>query len=245
MKKLLLSFAVLAIATVSANAQSCTPGAAYPSANFADSTFGVWPDTIQNLPAGEVGVAYNTDLNFKAPSNASDVDPSVSGTINDFTVDNVNGLPPGINYACNNASCFYVGGELGCASIYGTPTTAGTYDITIQITANVDIGFGIVIPYTETFSGYKIEVGNTGTMTLTKEKFEVYPNPANNEVTINGLEDLNVSSLEIVNMAGATVKTFNNVNTPSFNMNIADLENGMYFIKVNHDITELVKFIKK
>lgn len=245
MKKLLLSFAVAALAVAGVKAQTCTPGAAYPSATWADSTFGVWPDTIQNLPGGTVGVAYNTDLNFKAPQNASDVDPSVSGTINDFTVDNVAGLPPGINYACNNASCFYAGGELGCASIYGTPTTAGTYEITITITANVDIGFGIVIPFTQDFTGYRIEVGTAGTMTLSKDKFEVFPNPANNEVTINGLEDLNVSSLEIVNMAGATVKAYDNVNTPSFNMNIADLENGMYFIKINHDITELVKFIKK
>ena len=130
-------------------------------------------------------------------------------------------------------------------SISGTPTTAGTYEITIEITAQVDIGFGIIVPFTETFSGYRIEVGNTGTISLTKEKFEVYPNPANNEVTINGLENLSISSLEIVNMAGATVKSYDNVNTPSFNMNIAELENGMYFVKINHEITELVKFIKK
>ena len=39
----------------------------------------------------------------------------------------------------------------------------------------------------------------------------------NNEVTINGLENLSISSLEIVNMAGATVKSYDNVNTPSFN----------------------------
>lgn len=244
MKKLLLSFAVVAFA-VSAYAQSCTPGAAYPNATWADSTYGVWPDTIQNLPPADLNVAYSTDLNFKAPQNASDVDPSVSGTIEDFTVDAVNGLPPGISYTCNNASCFYLGGELGCASVYGTPTALGTYEISIDITANVNIGFGIVIPYTQTFTGYRIEVGNAGTMTLVKDKFEVFPNPATNEVTINGLGDLNVSSLEIVNMAGATVKTFSNVNTPSFNMDIADLENGMYFIKINHDVTELVKFIKK
>jgi len=244
MKKLLLSFAVAALAAVNVNAQ-CTPGAAYPSATWADSIYGVWPDTIQNLPAGEVGVPYNTDLNFKAPADASLIDPTVSGTINDFTVDAVNGLPPGLSYACNNAGCTYVGDELGCANVSGTPTTAGTYEITIDITANVDIGFGIVIPFTETFSGYRIEVGNTGTISLTKEKFEVYPNPANNEVTINGLEDLSISSLEIVNMAGATVKSYDNVNTPSFNMNIAELENGMYFVKINHEITELVKFIKK
>jgi hypothetical protein len=244
MKKLLLSFAVAVLATASAYAQ-CTPGAAYPAATWGDSIYGVWPDTVQNLPSGTVAVAYNTDLNFKAPSDASLVDPAVIGTINDFTVDAVNGLPPGITYACNQANCAYVGDELGCANVSGTPTTSGTYEITIDITANVDIGFGIVIPVTETFSGYRIEVGNTGTLSLTKEKFEVYPNPANSEVTINGLEDLNISSLEIVNMAGATVKSYDNVNTPSFNMNIAELENGMYFIKINHEITELVKFIKK
>ncbi len=240
MKKLLLSLALVSLTAANLNAQSCTPGA-----NFQDSTFGVWPDTVQNLPPADANVFYSTDLNFKAPQNAADIDPSVVGTINDFTVNNVTGLPAGISYACNSANCFYLGGENGCANVYGTATQTGVYPIEIEITANVDIGFGIVIPYTETFSGYRIEVGNAGTISLAKDKFEVYPNPANNEVTINGLENLNITSLEIVSMAGTTVKTYDNVNTPSFNMNIGDIQNGMYFIKINHEITELVKFIKK
>lgn len=241
MKKLLLSLAVCALTAAGANAQTCTPGA-----NYADSTFGVWPDTIQNLPPANVNQAYNTDLNFKAPQNASDVDPSVSGTIQDFTVDNVTGLPPGINYACNNANCFYIGGENGCANIYGTPTQVGTFPIEIQITANVDIGFSIIIPYTQTFTGYKIEVGNAGEVSLVAPKFEIYPNPATDDMTLNGLGDMNVSSLEVMNMTGAIVKTYSNVQTASYTMNVAELDRGVYFVKINHDgISELVKFVKK
>lgn len=258
MKKLLLSFAAVCLTAAGANAQSCTPGA-----NFADSTYGVWcnctetvenmVDTITNFPDGLVGVFYSEDMNFKVPSTVTEEltggDPTLAFAIgmpiDGFVVDAVQGLPPGLDFACSTVDCSYNGGDNGCANLYGTPTTAGVYDVIIKVTGTINTGILGTIDQPVDFDGYRITIGTAGEISLEKDKFSVFPNPANNEVTINGLEDLNVSSLEIVNMAGATVKAYDNVNTPSFNMNIADLENGMYFIKINHDITELVKFIKK
>ena len=63
MKKILLYFCAVFLFAAQLNAQSCTPGA-----NFADSTYGIWPDTTTNFPLAEAGVAYSTDLNFKVPN---------------------------------------------------------------------------------------------------------------------------------------------------------------------------------
>ena len=88
MKTLLGTFFALLL-TASLQAQ-CTPGA-----NYADSTFGAWPDTTTNFPVGYPDFYYQTDLNFKVPNDAGDIDSAFTGsTIVNFTVDSVVGLPP-------------------------------------------------------------------------------------------------------------------------------------------------------
>ena len=76
MKKILLVL-FLGVSVVKINAQSCTPGA-----NYADSTYGVWPDTVINFPFATVSNPYSTDLNFKVPSTiTADLDPTVAGVV--------------------------------------------------------------------------------------------------------------------------------------------------------------------
>ena len=241
MKKLLLSFTAVLFA-LSLNAQSCTPGV-----NFQDSTFGVWPDTLVNFPQAAANVFYSADLNFRAPVNSADVDPTiVGGTIDEFTVTAVSGLPPGMTYACNISNCTYAGGDNGCANVYGTEATQGTYDVIISITAQVTFPIIGQIPYDYDFSGYKINVGGAGVATLLAPEFSVYPNPAIGYVTLNGLQGIDVAAINIVSMSGSTVKSFNNVNSSSYAMNVEDLDEGMYFVQINHDgITDVVKFVKK
>ena len=61
MKKLLLFTVSLFLTTFFINAQ-CTPNPQY-----ADSAYGVWPDTSTNFVSGAVGVAYAQVLDFKLP----------------------------------------------------------------------------------------------------------------------------------------------------------------------------------
>jgi hypothetical protein len=243
MKKLLLSILSITALNFAVSAQSCTPGA-----NYADSTFGVWPDTIQNLPPGQVNSFYTTDINFKAPSNASDVDPSVpTGTINDFKVNNVIGLPPGFNYACNNANCFYLGGQNGCANVFGTPTQSGTYLIDIEITANVDIGFGVILPYSQTFSGYKIIIGTAGTIEQIIAPIIVSPNPSSNNITVEGISaSMKATSISITNIEGRTVATKSLEGNANTSFDVSNLNAGIYFVNVYHASgVEKVKFVKE
>lgn len=238
MKKLLLSIAAIGLLAWSVDAQSCTPGA-----NFVDSTFGVWPDTVQNLPPASVNVFYSTDINFKAPADAGDVPGSpASGAIESFTVSSVTGLPSGINYSCNNPNCTYVGGNNGCANVYGTPTQTGVFDITISIDAQVNIGFGIVVPYSQAFSGYKIVVGSAGLITGVIEPLHAFPNPSNDITTVEGLNGIRLT-LNNLNGQELLVKSIEGLSTTD--LNIANLNAGVYFINVyGEQGVETIRIIK-
>lgn len=249
MKKLLLAVALVGAAFSSANAQSCTPGA-----NYADSIYGAWPDTIQNFPMAASGVAYSTDLNFKVPDQVTaNLDPTgvfVGSPIQGFVVDSVVGLPAGMDFGCNVASCSYPGGANGCANLYGTPTTTGTYPVEIFITATVLVDIPFVgqqpVDQPTSFTGYKIIVGTAGTIEAVLNPIEVHPNPASDKITISGLNSqLNISSVVLTNMEGKVIRIIE-VSAATVDVAIDGMESGVYFVVVNHDGgKETVKFIKE
>lgn len=252
MKKLLLVISLVSVAA-SASAQSCTPGT-----NYADSTYGVWPDTTTNFPGAAANVFYSTDLNFKVPDV---VTAEVAGSnvlaqgfigndIQGFVVDNVGGLPAGMNYACNISNCTYAGGANGCANLYGTATTVGVYPLTIDITATVLVDIPLIgqqpIDVPTSFSGYKIVVGTAGIVEAIINPITVHPNPANDKITLTGLNpQLKITAAQITNMAGQVVKTID-VTAPTMDVNLNGMDNGVYFVVVNHAAgTETLKFIKE
>ena len=253
MKKLLLVISLVSIAAANASAQSCTPGA-----NYADSTYGVWPDTVQNFPGAAANVAYSTDLNFKVPdavtAEVAGTDPLEQGfigsPIQQFVVDNVGGLPVGFNYACNISNCTYAGGSNGCANLYGTTSTEGIYPLTIDITATVLVDVPFVGPtpvdVPTSFSGYKIVVGTAGLIEGIINPITVHPNPASDVITLSGLNSqMKITSAKITNMAGQVVKTLD-ITSPTMDVNLNGFDNGVYFVVVNHiGGTETIKFIKE
>ena len=64
MRKILLTFIIATFFISFTEAQSFTPDNLYQ-----DSSFGIWPDTAQDLPPAAAGVAYSTDINFICPDN--------------------------------------------------------------------------------------------------------------------------------------------------------------------------------
>jgi hypothetical protein len=244
MKKILLVL-FLGVTVNKMNAQSCTPGA-----NYADSTYGVWPDTVTNFPYATVSVPYSTDLNFKVPSTiTADLDPTgafVGQTISSFSVDNVQGLPTGLNYACNVSSCTYSGGSNGCANLYGTTTLTGTFDITIDVTVNVSTLFGN-IPYATSFTGYKIVVGNAGIETSSFSKFKITPNPVNDYLKITNFQNvLDISSIQIFSYNGQLIKTININETIIDELDLRDIPKGMYLLNIKHaQGNDVLRFTKE
>ena len=250
MKKLLF-FALSTVLLHNATwAQSCTPGA-----NFVDSTYGVWPDTTQNFPPALVNVAYSTDLNFKVPATVTaELDATgqfVGSPIQGFTVTGVNGLPNGFTYACNISSCSYAGGANGCANISGTTTTAGTFPITIDVTATVLVTLFPGLPptpvtQTVSFPGYKIVVGSAGVIEGIISPISVSPNPANASITVNGItSSMNAYEIILTNIEGKTIERRNINASSNLTFDTSGLNSGIYFIHVAHtNGVEIVKFMK-
>ena len=254
MKKILLYFCAVFLFAAQLNAQSCTPGA-----NFADSTYGIWPDTTTNFPLAEAGVAYSTDLNFKVPNEVTaDItggDPAleafIGSEIQGFSVTSVDGLPSGYDYACNVSGCEYLGGENGCANVFGTTNETGVYEVTITVEGVISVVLFPGLPPTPvtqalSFGGYEIVVGSAGTIDGIIEPLTVVPNPATEKITINGLSAYENSSIAIMNIEGKVIAQQNHNNSNNADFNLTSLNKGVYFVKVAHtNGIETVKFIKQ
>jgi len=177
----LASFALIASGTVA----QCVPDPLYQ-----DSIFGVWPDTVENFNDGTVGLFYSDTLNLKIPQDAGDIDPDYAGFMLDSVqFDGVGNLPPGLSVICNSqtpAPCTYLTGILGCGLIEGTPTAAGSYALTLDVTAYASLlGNPVPVPYS--FSGYEITIDpGTGVMELAVDLGGVRntPNPFSGRTTI-------------------------------------------------------------
>lgn len=245
MKKLLLSFSLTTL-LISNSFGQCTP-----QPGLIDDAYGVYPDTVINFPGAVLSAPYYTELNFKAPSDAGEIDPLYTGaTINYFTVTSVDGLPPGMTYECNVSNCQYPGGSAGCASISGTCVTEGVYEIIINITANITIPFVGTTDVPESFTGYRIYVNEEGAVSLFENELEqitLYPNPVSDKYTLTGLSaDFGVTSIAIFNMEGKLIQTVDNNNETSVDVATSSLQNGMYFVNItHHNGTKVLKFIKE
>jgi hypothetical protein len=153
MKTLLLAALVATGLQVSAQ---CVPDQLY-----ADSVYGVWPDTTENFINGMVNVPYSDTLTLLVPSDPSLINPSFPSTVtvDSVQVVSVTGLPPGIVVSCNSqtgGACTYLPNQVGCGLLEGTPTAAGTYPITINVMAYAT--FIGVQSFPQAFTGYSITI---------------------------------------------------------------------------------------
>jgi hypothetical protein len=171
--------ASFAVATA-ALAQPCTPNPLY-----ADSVFGVWPDTTENFMPGTLGTPYFQDLNLIVPADAGLVDPNFAGLIIDsVSFVGITGLPAGLSISCNSqtpAFCTYLTGVLGCGVVSGTPTEVGTFPLTLNVLAHASI-FGNVLSVPYSFGGYRIIIndvntGIEGPMSASLAQVRTVPNP--------------------------------------------------------------------
>jgi hypothetical protein len=247
MKKLLLS-SLFTMTYLISWGQSCTPGA-----NFVDSTYGIWPDTTQNLPPALPNVAYSTDINFKVPSTVTaEIDPSgqfVGSVIQQFTVDALQGLPPGFDYACNVSNCTYLGGANGCANIYGTTDSVAVFPVTVDVTATVLVVLFPGLPptpvtQTVSFDGYKIVVGSGGTIEQIINPISLQPNPAQSSIEVSGLVGGSNSQLILRDLSGKNIQTIQTTGSTA-TFDLQKLSEGTYIIELSDAFgTQQQKFVK-
>ena len=134
-----------------------------PDPIYADSVFGIWPSPQENLISGEVNIEYSQVINFKIPDEKIDSDlisddiPLDSVLIESIQLNNISNLPPGLFYSCNIGNCTWEPGS-GCTEIFGVPTQAGLFQLSIEliISTIIEIPFiglqSIDYPFTYTYS---------------------------------------------------------------------------------------------
>lgn len=237
MKTLLLSITGFLLFTSLAYGQ-CTPDMQYE-----DEAFGVWPDTTQGFPDAQVGVYYEQVVTIKIPSSGGPIDPQYeSFPVDSASLSGIVNIPPGLELVCNSQTtgpCTYLPEQIGCAVVQGTPTSAGSFDVTINATI-YSLLLGSVVPFPMAFDGYSIEVdGSSGQNEMKGNGFALkqnYPNPAGSTTNLYfTLPSPSQVRIEVFDLVGKEVfsevmrgKQGNN----SYSLDVSGLEAGIYLYSV-------------
>ena len=88
-------------------------------------------------------------------------------------------------------------------------------------------------------------IKKSGTLSLQnqniKKSFSLYPNPASDKITLKSLNNKGINSIKIYSLVGQKIAEINTLNSTQYDLNISDLKEGVYFIKINNiQITKLV-----
>ncbi len=251
MKKL-YTFITLIAMTLGANAQ-CDP-LAY---DFGGALYGVFPDTAVGLSDGVINQPYNQVIYFMIPDDAGLIDPTYAGyTISTVSLQSItydNGLPIsnlGLSIACNPANCTFPAGQQKCATLAGTPTQTGVFNIEINVVATALV-FGFPVPVDYSFAGYTLTITDgTAVIESAHLKFELSnakPNPANNGFNLNFESPVSeLVKVEVHNLLGGKVYDKSFASKRGFNtlwMDTEEWEEGVYLYSVQNGSSRSTKRI--
>lgn len=99
------------------------------------------------------------------------------------------------------------------------------------------------------YDNYVVSAVNTTALSVddvVSTKFNIYPNPASDIITISNKESIGVEKISIVDMNGRVVKTQLFTNQSEIQLNISDLRVGVYIFNIStKEGTASKKIIKK
>ena len=123
-------------------------------------------------------------------------------------------------------------------SLAGVNTlTERTLDVTDYLGQIIYVAFrhhGVSDQFTMEVDDVAVEVSTMSTENFFASNYQVYPNPASDNLNISGRNNINLTSVELTDMNGRVVKNLN-VGAVSTQLNIADLNAGIYLLKVTSD----------
>lgn len=94
-----------------------------------------------------------------------------------------------------------------------------------------------------------VDVQDCDYLSVTKEILEdvtVYPNPASEIVTIDGLPQNGSSTIEVMDLSGRMVTTMDVVNAISTTFDVSSLQNGLYIVRLTSENSEkVIRLIKQ
>ncbi len=201
---------------------------------------GVYPDSATNFISGNVGSPYLQNVTVKVPYDTTSGTTTLHYLRIDFTNSGTCGLPPGLSLTGTPSNYKFPGNDTSCMVIYGTPTTAGTYNLTFNLSIYM-VEFGGFIPFTtQTLTYYKIIIAAAaGIATNNSYNFNVMqnsPNPVIDNASIKFTSaSVGKAKFVVYNIAGQKI-TDKEINAQrgdnSFDFDATNLENGIYLYTV-------------
>ena len=145
---------------------------------------------------------------------------------------NINLVPDSVN---NDDSQGYVTFKI-------KPTAGYTVGTLIENTAEIYFDYNPAI-ITNTFE--TLFVNALSNESYSTSNFAIYPNPANDILTVQNKDNAVISKVNVVDILGKTIKTFT-FNTTEVSLDISDLKAGIYFVEIHSNtIKTIQKVIKK
>lgn len=209
---------------------------------------GIYPDSATGLPSGVVNQPYSEVIQARVLT-----DTTYNGfpaVISNITITGVTGLPPGLTYSCNPATCVFPGGSNGCLLLSGTPSVAGIYNINVDLEINGSV-FGIPVPpVAQSLDYYVIEI-NTGvglSGNLSDIDFELLqntPNPASDYTDVSFTTPIGGDfTIKLFNMIGKEVYQQTIRAMPGLNTNRIQLDEcspGVYMLSLENGSTVVTR----
>ena len=234
----------------------------FPDPTLQDSTFGLWPDTIQNLPVAQTDVYYEEHIQIKTPNTVGEVmgDPyeiEVLGfpvNIAPLEIDSIKlvgltGLPSVMSTYLSNSDSVFMGNDIACVTLFGTPgaNEIGTHELSLIIDGWINVSvLGTVSLFDqlgnyETIDGYRLVVQseiaslneNTNLVFSISQNF---PNPLSNSTSIEFNSNIEGKYyFSVTNILGEVLesKIINaNYGSNKIDFDAKSLSSGIYFYSI-------------
>ena len=128
------------------------------------------------------------------------------------------------------------------ANTNGYTITGLTGSTTYEIQVQANCGDGNVSDWSASLF---VTTKNVGISSWLENSVALYPNPAKEYVDIRVDGDVNVTSMEVYDVYGKLINTVIVVENPT-RINVSNLSNGMYFVRVNTEAGAVTKtFVKR
>jgi len=241
-----------------------TPGVGW-SVNYANSLSGPfthyeWVSNVNRIVVARLRVGQQTGTwRFSFLHDTTSVSPQIPNAPSNLTAVSTNKRSTGsieLNWQdnSNNEDGFYIESTndtiSGTWSLLATVSTdVSTYDHTglndgeqyfYRVSAFNSVGSSAFSNVAET----TVSV-NTNNQIFDKNNISIYPNPANTTLTLQFDNLTNHAVAEIYDITGKSIKTVS-LNTLQTTIGVAELNTGIYFIKVSYDKGFIVqKFVKE
>ncbi len=227
MKRIITFISLSIIALYQVNAQ-CTP--VEPQAGS-----GVFPTTLDLACENR----EYTDTLTLALETTIDIGIPVLVSIDSVKIDSIEGLPNGAAYDCHNGTCTINngGGDLmyGCLRLFGTPTEAGSFPLTIHFTA---YAFGTGFPESSASTVTIQEESSLACLLTAQDELnavkaiQFYPNPAHQTIHF----EKEVSVIKVLSLSGQTILETTN----KTELNTSNLKVGMYQLYLDRTTQNLI-----